>query len=531
MHKGTTTLCIVLSAVMLTACGENTSSPEKPTPKHVTANYNPGAVCATLMNEWDDELTISRDLVSCNYFQSPLTGGNQTFPNLDPSVNDRVSDKIDIFYMRVSASQERRGTLLYNPGGPGDATSGMATVLSRLGQIDPDILKYYDIVAFDPRGAGYSGLAHELRTCLLNDKTAVVPAMEPAAVAALFAKEYGEQEIKDDRSDEYNKTIIQKISSQCGHILNIYGPQFGANTIIQDMEQLRQHLAVEKITPLMISYGTRIASLYAHRYPEYVADIIIDSPMSAAVTGYLDVAKVDGVNANNIVAWRFGEEARQRSEQITNTIRDNKAYTDNVGNVITADSWDLIIKDAITDQVAGGAGEQQAFWYDDDASDLITKLREKENKNEEMTTIMESPMFAAIHCADNTAPYGWRDLDVEDGAFQGAGVYALHASFGVCADWAFPHNPIPSLKANDIHLGQGSIALVLGAEFDSQTPYNGVEDMRDAFGNSARVVKVLQSSQHGQIGMAECADQSIKTLLLGNKELIPQQQACLASDN
>ncbi|MFM5219641.1 alpha/beta fold hydrolase [Aeromonas hydrophila] len=530
MYKGTTTLCVVLSAMMLTACRENASSPEKPAPKYVTANYNPSAVCTTLMNEWDDELPVSRDLVSCNYFQSPLDGGNPAFFNLEPSVKDRLSDRIDIFYMRVSASQERRGTLLYNPGGPGDATSGMDTVLSRLSQIDPDILKYYDIVAFDPRGTGYSGLAHELRTCLLTDKTAVTPAMEPAAVAALFAKEYGDQEAKGDRTDEYKKSLIQKISSQCSHILNTYGSQFGANTIIQDMEQLRQHLAVEKITPLMVSYGTRIASLYAHRYPEYVADVIIDSPMSATVTGYLDVAKADGVNANNIVAWRFGEEARQRSEQITNTIRDNKAYTDNVGNVITAHSWNLIINDAITDQVAGGTDEQRAFWHDDDASDLITKLREQEDKDEEMREIMGSPMFAAIHCADNTVPYGWHELDIEDAAFQGSGVYALHASFSVCADWVFPHSPIPSLQANDIRLGQGSIALVLGAEFDSQTPYTGVEDMRDAFGNSARVVKVLQSSQHGQMAMAECADQSIRTLLLDNKELIPQQQACLASD-
>ncbi|HHQ4530451.1 TPA: alpha/beta fold hydrolase [Aeromonas hydrophila] len=531
MNKGTA-LCIVLSAVMLTACRENTSSPEKPVPKHVTADYNPDAVCATLMNEWDEELPISRDLVSCNYFQSPLTVSNQKFLNLEPSVKVRESDqdKIDIFYMRVSASEERRGTLLYNPGGPGDATSGMDTALSRLSQIDPDIFKYYDIVAFDPRGTGYSGLAHELRTCLLTDKAAVTPAMEPAAVAALFAKEYGDQKIKGDRTDEYNKKIMQKISSQCGHILNTYGSQLGANTIVQDMEQLRQYLAVEKITPLMVSYGTRIASLYAHRYPEYVADVIIDSPMSATVTGYLDVAKADGVNANKIVTWRFGEEARQLSEQITNTIRDNQEYTDNVGNVITTHDWDLIIKGAITDQVAGGTDEQRAFWHDDDASDLITKLREEENEDEEMTEIMDSPVFAAIHCADNTAPYGWHELDVEDAAFQGSGVYALHASFSVCADWTFPHSPIPSLKANDIRLGQGSIALLLGAEFDSQTPFSGVEDMRDAFGNSARVVKVLQSSQHGQMAMAECADQSIKTLLLGNKALIPTQQACQASN-
>lgn len=533
MHKKV--LVTMLSALALTACGGEDNQSASTTNKsvmplqlrHVTANYNPAEVCRDLKKTWDKKLSSKSEQVTCAYFPAPL--------NMPASANKgRTADNadtFDIFYMHYRASAERWGTLFYNPGGPADATPMMDNALLELDLIAPDILKHYDVVTFDPRGTGYSALAHELRTCLLRDKSAVQSAMKPADVAALFAKELANE--PDDKAgevngplDAYGKSTADYLLKQCDGVFQQYSQIFGANTIAADMDALRQYLNLDKITPYMASYGTRVAAIYAYRYPERVANIILDSPMSPTNTDYFSMIKEDGRNWQNTISVRFGKPGVQQGERVAHQLMDNGKYTDNMGNEIDIGQW----TDIVNDSVENAYDDQTAFWLDDDATETLARIaREKDKKDPEednIMNIMSAPLYTAIHCADNTQSYRWQDLDLEDAAFHGAGSSVLFGGFSTCADWPYPRSPIPAVQANEIQLAPDAIALILGSEFDSRTPYSGAEQMQAAFGPAARLVKVEQSSQHGQLGIAACVDQSLKSLLLGDKTKIQPQQSC-----
>lgn len=533
-------LTIMLSALVLTACGgednksgttansvqDKTIPSVRPTPTATPfpAKYNPAEVCKDLKHEWGPDLAEIANQVSCDYFPSPqLTSDSQQ------SQTPSQKKFFNIFYVHYKATAERRGTIFYNPGGPTDATPRMRDALLMFDIIDPDILKHYDVVTFDPRGTGYSALAHELRTCMLTDKSTVKPAMKPAEVVALLDKEIAamSNQPDDNGADNNEKAVNDFISKQCGGIFQKYGSMFGANTITEDMDNLRQYLKLKKITPFMISYGTRVAAIYAYRYPEHVADIIIDSPISPATTDYLSTLKTDGNNHRAIINWRFGHSALQQSEVINNSIMDTGVYTDNAGNKIDKSTWNDIIVDSVEDPQP----DQALFWQQDDATELLARLTQDADGGSPAAGLISRPLFMAITCADNSRPYSWQELDLSEPAWQGAGAAARDVNFNVCADWSYPRSPIPSVQANEIKLAPDSVALILGGEFDSKTPFSGAEEMRNAFGTSARLVKVEHTSQHGQLYYASCADKSLKTLLLGNKATLPRQQHCPSKDD
>src|SRR5690606_27027385 len=97
-----------------------------------------------------------------------------------------------------------------------------------------------------------------------------------------------------------------------------------------------------------------------------------------------------------------------------------------------------------------------------------------------------------------------------------------------CADWPYPRQPITSYGAGEIKLPDDAKALVLGAEYDPNTPFAGARQMQAAFGSAARLVQVEQSNQHGQLSSSRCARTALSTLLLGDAASLPAEQRCLA---
>lgn len=146
---------------------------------------------------------------------------------------------------------EQQPTLWLHFGGPG--YSVMDDYLNGLYLLNYyDISKHfndYNVVLLDGRATGYSGFS------------------------SLF-------EVKDGRS---RLSEPAKLSQ-----LHRFGRYYSTNTLIEDMELLRQTLAVatperialntEKIHLLGISYGAAVYSHYTKTYPNHVASLILDSP-------------------------------------------------------------------------------------------------------------------------------------------------------------------------------------------------------------------------------------------------------------
>ncbi|WP_323877269.1 alpha/beta hydrolase [Aeromonas hydrophila] len=503
-----TLLMTLLAPALLAGC--NLEKKEEPfQARHIRAGYHAGQVCQQLRQGWqEDGIAIPASQVSCHYLTVPLDYDKEWVqiketkwekrsaaradsslfadnsprfsswsdkpvrPHVKQETRTVKGDPLDIFYLHYRASGDYRGTLFYNPGGPTSATPDLGLLLDLLRSANPAILEHYDIVTLDPRGAGYSALGHELRSCLLTDKQGVRPDMTPAQLAQLFAsRDKGALPVLQSGADQ-GKAFSTTLLERCDEPLRLHAPHLGSRAVVEDMERLRQHLGRERITPITFSYGTRLAALYAARYPSHVANLVVDSPMSPAESRYPAIFRGDAENANRILTWRFGDQALQRSMAVTRQVRDNGHYLDNQGNVLDRDHWEAVMSDAIS---GSQRDDQLAFWQQDDAGALL-----------------------------------------------------LANSFNTCADWPYPRQPIASYGAGEIKLPDDAKALVLGAEYDPNTPFAGARQMQAAFGSAARLVQVAQSNQHGQLNSSRCAQAALSTLLLGEAASLPAEQRCQA---
>ena len=64
----------------------------------------------------------------------------------------------------------------------------------------------------------------------------------------------------------------------CAEKLGVKRTYFTTPETARDIEDLRLALGVEKLTLLGISYGAKVASEYARRYPASTAALVLDSP-------------------------------------------------------------------------------------------------------------------------------------------------------------------------------------------------------------------------------------------------------------
>jgi pimeloyl-ACP methyl ester carboxylesterase len=167
-------------------------------------------------------------------------------------------DVARIFMIRFKATGQKIGSLVINPGGPGE--SGVEAAASRVTALPPSVREHFDLVGFDPRGVGLSKPAVWCNTDAENDRLRAENLVDysPAGVAHM------EQETKDF----------------VGRCLDKMGPEFLANvgtvSVAKDLDAIRKTLGDEKLTYLGYSYGTRIGATYAEAFPQNVRAMILD---------------------------------------------------------------------------------------------------------------------------------------------------------------------------------------------------------------------------------------------------------------
>ena len=162
---------------------------------------------------------------------------------------------IDIALARVAAGdpQERIGSLVFNPGGPGG--SGIDFISSAAVAVPTEISDRFDLVGFDPRGVGAS--------------TAVDCDIEVDDNIALLEEgdDAGWQELLADVDD---------IATDCPADTLEFAPFVGTNNAARDLDLIRAALGDEQLSYVGFSYGTRLGATYAELFPERVRALVLD---------------------------------------------------------------------------------------------------------------------------------------------------------------------------------------------------------------------------------------------------------------
>lgn len=171
--------------------------------------------------------------------------------------------KINIALLRLPAQNpdQRIGSLVINPGGPG--ASGLSLPLKLM--FPRAVRDRFDIVGFDPRGVGQStGLDCHSTIPELYD---VDPTMENDADVAAY------------------RDVAQRFVDECQAKHADLLPHLGTVDVARDLDHIRAAVGDDQLTYLGYSYGTAIGQQYARLYPTRVRAMVLDGVVDPTVSG------------------------------------------------------------------------------------------------------------------------------------------------------------------------------------------------------------------------------------------------------
>jgi pimeloyl-ACP methyl ester carboxylesterase len=195
---------------------------------------------------WED----CGDGIECATLLAPLDHLDPTSPTIELSVKRRPAD----------SAEDRIGSLLVNPGGPG--IPGALMVDDAELYLSPDLLARFDIVGLDPRGTGGSIPVD----CVEED-------FDPYFAAADITPDTAAEV---DDLEAAAQAFVEECEARSAEIL----PYISTIDTAKDFDLLRRALGEEKITYYGGSYGSELGSVWVSLFPDTVRAAVLDGGSS-----------------------------------------------------------------------------------------------------------------------------------------------------------------------------------------------------------------------------------------------------------
>jgi pimeloyl-ACP methyl ester carboxylesterase len=422
--------------------------------------------------------------------------------------------KIEITISRLASKNpaQRRGVLLTNPGGPGEAGLNFPLILAKSG-LPQSVLDTYDVIGFDPRGIGHSTPV----TCdlTLEQMSQGVLVLPYANTAADVAKAAGEAKI----------IARQCATSKTGSML----PYVTTANTARDMDRIREALGEAKLSYDGSSYGTYLGAVYTTLFPQRSDRIVLDSNMGPGgydVTGKRLFARGFQDRFPDFAKFAAGHPEYglgTTPEQVTAKYFDLAARLDRTpvqgvdGSLLRGITFNNLYSDGFRSYLA-------AIWHALDTNQplpppLVPAPSDPDN-------LISSHLY--VICGDSRWP---RSVQTYQRAVAVDRVqYPMYggssADIGPCAFWPDPVEP--QVRIGD--RGPADVLMVQNLR-DPGTPLVGARQLRQAFGDRARMVTADQGG-HGvyPYGENKCANNAVTTFLTTGQR--PSHDlACAAGPN
>jgi len=423
---------------------------------------------------------------------------------------DPAGTAISLAMLRLRTSGARSGSLLVNPGGPG--ASGMSLVANLADTVAATPLgQSFDLVGFDPRGVGASEPAV---ACLDGKQTDAERAdldldTSPAGIAQTETEE---------------KDYAATCSSRVGNALLEH---VGTREAAQDMDVLRSVLGDEKLTYLGYSYGTRLGTAYAEKFPRNVRALVLDGALDPAADPVQELVRQGqgfqgafDAYAKNCAARStcpLGKDPAAASAAFQTLVRQlitkpaktddprglgyNDAVTGTIQALYSPTLWDTLTL-GFAELVAGRGNKLLAL------ADLYNgRIPDGRYTN-------QNDAFTAVRCVDsppvtdrtvvNQADTSYRKV----APFLDDGLGSGNAPLDACAFW-----PVPPTGAPHTPSAPGlAPTVVISTTGDPATPYQAGVDLAAQLG--ARLITYRGNQHTVALSGVGCVDDAVTAYLV-----------------
>jgi pimeloyl-ACP methyl ester carboxylesterase len=452
------------------------------------------------------------------------TGPPQTAPATDGTIDwDAYSDGVEtgtlavpidysdpskgtfeLFLARHLATDpdERIGSLLVNPGGPGFGGSDYALYAD--GVYGESLLERFDIIGWDPRGTGLSEPAID---CIEDyDRYFATNDITP--------DDDEEKQQIVDRAKEFSELCVENNGDFLLHV--------GTNNSARDMDSIRRALGEDEISYFGFSYGSELGATWATLFPDTVRAAVLDGasdpnadPLDSSlqqVRGFeRSVATfLAQCSDDDDCAFHNGGDAERAFDELMQRLDEDPIPTepgraDATRQVALQAVAQAMYSDALWDDLEEALAAAQGG----DGSGLLALYDQYYVRNADGTYDNSLEAFQTISCMDTAERQTVEEEDAEAELFnEAAPRFAPHTVGGYFCTF-FPPAPDPRVEITGE--GAGPI-LVVGTTGDPATPLESTESMADAL--EAGVLLVVEADQHTGYHVNDCSRSTVEDYLV-----------------
>ena len=443
--------------------------------------------------------------------KSPVQCGYVTVPVDYARPNGRTIKIAVDRALGTGGKEQRQGSLLYNPGGPGGSGMKFPTRITTKNPLWAKTAKAYDFVGFDPRGVGHS---------------APISCMDPQE----FVKAPKADPVPDSEADKRaQRKLAKEYADGCAERSHGLLPYMTTKNTARDLDVIRAALGEKKLNYLGVSYGTYLGAVYGTLFPQHVRRMLVDSVVDPAREKIWYQANLDQDIA---FETRWGDWKKWVAKN------DATYHIGNTPEKVQA-AWEKLRATAKKSPVGGVVGPaeltgffQNAPYYDSMWAPVAEVWSAYLSGNTKPLVENAGPnlldvagntaaengnaVYTAVECTDAKWPTSWQKWDRDNTRIHQQAPFMTWSNAWMnlpCATW-----PVKQQRPVDVKTGKGlPSVLIVQSTRDAATPYGGAVELHHRFKGS-RLITERDAGSHGVTGLVNpCINDRVDAYFLEGK--------------